>query len=471
MNFRRLLIATCLMLPPVAHCQVERAGEPFPIDPLWESPGFIKAYTGSYGIDSNIEPQLKESEASLLNDAAQLMAKKDRKGAIEKLKWAEQTKTSPALLFSLGNYLFEEKDTEKAIEYFSKAIEIFPNFRDAHRNLAMLYIRDNNHDKAEPHLTRAIELGSKEGLTFGLLAHCHSRKDRFQAALSAYRMAQMTMPDERQWILGEAYTLHALEQSSAANSIYQALLKEEPTNTQLWINQAHTFVQSQKFPEAIANFEVVDRMNKLTPTNRFYLGQLYLDQGFDKAALKHFEKSISAGGEITFASATDALVRMVKNSRWETAASLGQLCSKIYSSELAFKKPEAETETSKEKLDTISKFQRSMALIDLEQGKSEAGAKRVAKLIEQNPLDGEALLLLAQFNLDAEKFDEAISLLEQAALLPEKRANALYRHGMILISRSEYKKALALFEESNRLKPNEGLVNYILELRTFVERL
>ncbi len=31
---------------------------PLPIDPMWKSESFIKAYTASYGIDSRIEPNL-----------------------------------------------------------------------------------------------------------------------------------------------------------------------------------------------------------------------------------------------------------------------------------------------------------------------------------------------------------------------------------------------------------------------------
>lgn len=439
--------------------------EPFPIDPLWKSPGFRKAYTGSYGVDSSIEPQLKQEEVALLNEAAKSMANEDRKGAINKLQYAELTKKSPALLFSLGNYFFEEDQPEKSIENFQKAIELFPNFRDAHRNLAMLYVKQDEFDKAEPHLARALELGSKEGLTFGLLAHCHARKDRNQAALSAYRMAQMTMPDEKQWIVGEAYTLHALEKSAEASSIYESLLKDDPGNANLWVNQAHTFVQRELYERAIANFEVVNRMEKLTPTNRFYLGQLYLDQGFAEVALEHIANSIREENQIPFDSATDALVRMVSGAHWESAEALGKLCSNRYQDDLEVKGEESSDQQKR----VISRFQRSMALIDLEKGQTQAGAGRVEKLIEQNPLDGDALLLLAKFHEKSGEVDEAITLLEQAALINEKRARALSQHGMILINhRNDYKKALLLLEESHRLDSANGLGQYLVELRKFV---
>ena len=45
-----------------------------PIDPLWKSEAFRKAFTGAYGIDSRIEPLINEDEAFYLNEAAKLMA-------------------------------------------------------------------------------------------------------------------------------------------------------------------------------------------------------------------------------------------------------------------------------------------------------------------------------------------------------------------------------------------------------------
>ena len=37
-----------------------------PIDPMWKSESFIKAFTASYGIDARIEPSINEEEKRFL---------------------------------------------------------------------------------------------------------------------------------------------------------------------------------------------------------------------------------------------------------------------------------------------------------------------------------------------------------------------------------------------------------------------
>ena len=55
-------------------CQATKAADPLPIDPLWKSVEFRRIVTGSFGIDSRIEPQITNDEESYLNDSAKKMA-------------------------------------------------------------------------------------------------------------------------------------------------------------------------------------------------------------------------------------------------------------------------------------------------------------------------------------------------------------------------------------------------------------
>lgn len=430
------------------------ADEKLPIDQLWQSETFRKAYTASYGIDSKVEPLINEDEAFYLNEAAKLMVEADREAAIEKLKSSDIADKSPALLFSLGNFHYEEGKPKDAIAYFEKAIKLFPNFRDAHRNLAMLEIQEGKLDASEKHLTRAIELGSQEGLTYGLLAYCHTQKKRLQAALSAYRMAQVTMPDEPQWQLGEAFTLQALDEAEKACSIYANLIEKNPTDPILWINQANAYAQKEDFANAIAHLEIANRMGDLSPQNRVVLGQMFLEQSIIDLALSNFQQSIQ-DKRVTVKTAIGSLSLLANNHYWKEVKQFGKQCSSLYQPELAVK----------ENRKLRSAFQRTMAMAELETGESEAGAKRVEKLLTTNPLDGDALLLLAKFREEKDQTEEAIILLEQAAVIPEKKAMALLSHGRILVNQFRYEEALKLLDESFAIAPTDSLKIYIEAIR------
>ncbi|MEM9018824.1 MAG: hypothetical protein AAGC68_17580, partial [Verrucomicrobiota bacterium] len=127
----------CFAVIPLA---VESA-EPLPIDPLWQSESFQKSVTGSYGIDTRIEPRLTTDEEFYLRAVAEAMAAGDRSKAIEELEGSSLLPESPAMLFQLGGLRFEEGNLDASAETFRSAIDLFPNFRDAHRNLAIALVR------------------------------------------------------------------------------------------------------------------------------------------------------------------------------------------------------------------------------------------------------------------------------------------------------------------------------------------
>lgn len=450
MLLKTLLVTSLLSL--FAFSEIK--AEPLSIDQLWQSETFLKSYTTSYGVDSRIEPLINEEESEFLTELTERLSGDDKEEALEEMKASELVETSPAILFAMGNLHFEKEKPEVAIEYFEKAIALFPNFRDAHRNVAMLKLQKPDYKGAETHLRKAIELGSQEGLTYGLLAYCHSQNGRHQAALSAYRMAQVTMPEEMQWRLGEAYTLQTLGEANQASSIYAELLKRSPYNLSLWINQANACLQSGKKSQAIAHLEMAKRISQLNPTNHAILGQLYLGESLPDKALQNFQAAIK-DKSAAFSLAVNCLGHLTNHQQWSQAKQLGTEIDQHFSEEIS----------KKASRDLISKYSRSMAMVELETGNAKAGAKRIETLLETHPNDGDALLLLARFREDNNEPEKAMVLLEQAAGIPEKRAAALLAHGKILADLFRYDEALVLLEEAKTLKPTASLTNYIEAIR------
>ena len=265
---------------------------PLPIDPMWKSESFIKAYTASYGIDSRIEPNLDAEEKKVLVSVAEKMGNKDRVGAIALISQSPLTEKSPALLFNLASLQFENGKIQTAISNFLKAIEFQPNFRDAHRNLAIAYVQENTFEKAEPSLRKAIELGSNDGLTMGLLGYCLNQSGRSNDALQAYRMAKLTMPNELQWQIGEATALMDLGSFEEAISIYESILLTEPNRVGIWVNLANIRIQQGKYVQAIADLEVARRLKGLNPESLISLGHLYLNESLQERALSCYKKAI-----------------------------------------------------------------------------------------------------------------------------------------------------------------------------------
>ncbi len=432
--------------------------EPLPIDPLWKSELFRKTITGSFGIDSRIEPLITTDEEFYLDKSAGEMAANDRDAAIKTLSECSILDQSPALLFSLATMQFEAGELEVAATRFEEAIDQFPNFRDAHRNLAVVKVQKDDFDGATEHLVRAMELGSRDSLTMGLLGYCHSIKDHHQAALDAYRLAALTQPAERQWKVGEAQALQALNRPREAASIYQQLIEQRPDELNIWLVQADNWIALDRPIDAIANLELNLRAKSLTSEATVSLGHLYLQNDLPELALDRYESALSHESPPPLGRVVEALELLGHNSQWDLAS---RFATSIESS--SFHQEQLNTPTAE--LPILSRYHRQKALIELETGDAEAGAQLVTDWLAREPLDGLALILLARFKEDSHDREEAEMLLERAEQLPEHAPAAHLAHGKLLVSHGNYGTALEHLEQARGETPSPSLEEYIEAVR------
>ena len=436
--------------------------EPLPIDPLWKSETFRKSITASYGIDSRIEPRITEDEGFYLEESAKAMAENDRAKAIAALRGSSLLANSPAMLFTLASHLFETgeaKDADESVKLFESALTLFPNFRDAHRNLGVVLIQREDFEKAKDHLVRALALGSQDGLTAGLLGYCHARDEHHQAALDAYRLAMLTQPEERQWILGEAQALLALKRPREAASLLQSLLGGADLST--WLAQADAWNELDESLAAAANLEIVHRAGGLEPDALLSLGHLYLQNDLPALALERYQTALATPAPPSPFRAVEALELLLSNSDRARAKEYVATLDTVADYRAAFDPATGEKEI-------VSRLTRARALLELETGDAAAGAQRVEEWLRREPLDGECLLLLARFREEAGQKVEAEMLLEQAARIPATAAAAHLAHGRLLVAAADYGKALEHLEKSQELNPGESLANYITAIRELV---
>ncbi len=450
---RAILLTLALSLSGAA-----TGADPLPIDPLWKSETFRKSITASYGIDSRIEPRITEDEAVYLDKMAAAMAANDRPGAIKALTDSSLLEDSAAMIFNLASLQVEEGKIDEGITLFTGAIEKFPNFRDAHRNLAVVYVQRGDFEKAKIHLVRALELGAQDGLTTGLLGYCHARDGHHQAALDAYRLAMLTQPDERQWRIGEAQALQALGHSREAATIYQSLITDAPAETSAWLAQTDAWIDLDETLRAAVNLEFVHRGGTLDPSATLSLGHLYFQSSLPELALARYRTAILAKEPVGLPRAVEALEMLTNGADWPRAKELADLIT-------ASPPYQAVLSDDKADKDLTSRLTRSRALIELENGDADAGATLVEAWLAREPLDGQSLILLARFREEKGKIEEAVMLLEQAESIPDVAASAYLAHGRLLVSESQYAAAVEQLEKSYERNPIASVAEYLAAVR------
>jgi Flp pilus assembly protein TadD len=87
--------------------------------------------------------------------------------------------------------------------------------------------------------------------------------------------------------------------------------------------------------------------------------------------------------------------------------------------------------------------------------------KVLTEVIEADPLDGEALMLLGQHHGRKGEPDQAILMYERAARVEGFAAQAKVKIAQIYVSQSRFSDALPLLRDAQALKPREDVARYI----------
>ena len=278
-----------------------------------QSPQFAKEFVGSYGILSDIEPQVSDPEQKVLTRLQVLFSESKFKDAetllIAFIKETEKPSDpkrtpgviSPAMVFVLGNLYFQSERFEEAKRAFDEAIKRFPRFRRAYTNLGYLYISQNKIDDALKSFQKSVTLGENASRVMGMLGYCYLTKQNPLAAENAYRQAYLTDPDSRDWKLGMAQALLQQDKNAEAASMFGILIKENQQDKQLWMRQTAAYLAMDRKDEAILNLETLRLMKLADESNLTLLGNLYMDQGQANLALTAYSEAIALSKTLNLA--------------------------------------------------------------------------------------------------------------------------------------------------------------------------
>jgi glycosyltransferase involved in cell wall biosynthesis len=161
----------------------------------------IEWLISSYDSDANFSKQCREKVDKEYALEVQAKAYKDLYKRIfqDHLSWVEDTQAKARELNQQGEDLFSKDNIEGALNAFTRAIEINPNFATAHNNLGVLYLQTGEAQKAVDHFAKALEID----------------------------------PDDRDTILNCGELFKSLEKFEDAKAIYSSYLQKSPNDEEI----------------------------------------------------------------------------------------------------------------------------------------------------------------------------------------------------------------------------------------------
>lgn len=424
---------------------------------VWRDPVFKRQFAASYMSETEIEPSVTAEERDSMIQVLELIAKEKMKEALTVLREQQASPNANAVFdFTAGNIHFQQDRFKAASKEYRSAVAKFPKFRRAWKNLAMIFVRDNNFEDALPALTRVITLGGTDAVTYGLLGFSYANLEDDLAAESAFRMANLLSPQTMDWKMGLARSLFKQQRFADAASLCKSLIVDSPERSDLWLLLANAHIGLNQSMKAAEDLEIAKRLGQATSASLNLLGDIYVNQELYGMAVESYLEAMLKDKNAK----PERVIRAAKVLTARSAlADAGRLIKQI---ELTFGKSLAK----KDQKDLL----KIRARIAVANGSGGDEVAVLHEIVDLDPLDGEALILLGKYYGRTEKHDKAIFYYERAANLEKHESDAKVHHAQILVSLGKYEQALPLLRRAQSIKERENLRKYIEQVERIAKK-
>lgn len=490
-----LIAAAGIAIPAIAQKQKVTTVDASPAKAFYATPEWEKAFMGYFGVNPGIEPGIPEDtqEREVLGQIRDLLSTgtdADLRLAIQAIEnlitqqQGEGVQTSPMLLQIAGTLemrLSELTDNEterariirKAEGYLKQAVDPnvgFPNFLRAHKNLANLLFRADRPAEAKQHFVKAIELGDRDAVTFGLLGAIYMEEGKLISSETALRNSMMINPNilEFKQLLGNV--LLQQERYAEAKEIFSELLLKRPNEVNFWNAQSNCYIALDEIDEATRNLEIVRFMGKANVASLLLLGDVYINKEMIDEATDAYIEGIGMDASDTnldrFIGAAESLNNFAA---YPQSMRVLQKIDEAYAGRLS----------DEEDIELLS----LKSEINISLGKGEEAAANLEDLLRKDPFNARALLSLARYYGDLEVDDslpqeqqdlqeqrneqQAIIYYERAQNLDDElaRVRAYIGEAQLRVQRNELEKAADLLEEAQSIQYQDNVQAYLNQIQ------
>lgn len=419
----------------------------------WSNPEFIQRYLGSYGVDTELNPEITPEESTLFENLLPFI-EDDAESGIFYLEPKISGESSAALDYMLGQLYLENDQPEEAIGAYSKAIRKFPNFLRAHKNISIAYMQLNDCDGAKPYLNKVLELGRADGLVYGMIGYCHIEAEHYSSAMSAYEIARLLEPDKKNWKIGYVQaTMQAQKYQDAAVAM-EEIIADQPDDTNYLLMQTNAFIATNREEDAISNLEMVRRLGSPDGMSYALLGDLYMKNGVPQLALKSYISALDADRRPNFSRAVRAVDYFAQEERWQSAEAYLEKIKASYGARLG----------------DNDQVELMIMEAQIKQGNEQYSdaAELLSVAVTRAPLHGKALLLMAKNNKFLGDYERAELYYNRAAEIENYAYEALTDNAYMAVDFRRLDRALSLLRRASRIKPSSIMDNNIRILENAV---
>jgi tetratricopeptide (TPR) repeat protein len=233
------------------------------------------------------------------------------------------------------------------------------------------------------------------------------------------------------------------------------LIERQPDKPEFWLLLASAHLGLKEPVAAATCYEMIDRLGKSTPDTLTSLADIYLQESNYPLAVETYVRALDLkSGQKIDRPLRAAEVLNGKGAPAEAGILLEKL--KVYAG--------GNIEADKKK-----KMLKLEAKIASAQGKSAESAAVLEQILKEDPLDGDALLLLGQHYAKSNQPEKAIFLFERAEGMEQFEADAKVRHAQVLVTSGKYEEAVPLLKRAQEIKARESIARYLEQIERLLK--
>jgi tetratricopeptide (TPR) repeat protein len=402
---------------------------------LAEPTFILPAFSGPYSErEATIAPEEYETAERLRT----LLDNGQQSAVLKELEGFYDLELSPAMLTLKAQIYFSLEQFKKAEKTFLAVLSRKPQLVRVHRDLGQLYLIQEQYKLARHHFSEAIAFGSNEAMVHGQLAYLNLKLYGAFSAITSYQQAMALQPEEVQWQQGLLIALSEAKMYESAQALLSQLIEKNPTDKELWLNQAVLAINSNNMKQALASLEMAILLGDTGDANLKTAAQLHLQiNSFDRALIlitKHLDKST-----LDMKMLNEYLIWLKQANMWQQA---GQLLANL------------ESNVGGMSAKDQSVYFNHKATFAQKDNKYDKTVEYYQKSLEKDPTNGEALINFAMYSVDRESYVIAEILYSRAEAIPTKAKQALLGKAQLYLNKQDHQSALSVLQNTHSRFPD-----------------
>ncbi len=340
---------------------------------------------------------------------------------------------------NLGDALLQKGNVDEAVVHFQKALEIMPDYAEAHNNLGNALFQKGKVDEAIAHYQMALQIIPNFAKAHISLGNALFQKGKVDEAITHYQTALQIKPDfaEAHNILGNA--LLKMGKVDEAITQYQQALQIKPDYAEARINLGNALLQSGEVDKAVAQYQQALQIKPDYAEAHINLGNALLQKGKVDEAIARYQMALQ-----------------IKPDSAEAHINLGNVLFQRGRMDEAIAQYEMVLQISPDS----AKAHINLGYCLLQKGRVEEATIHFQKALEIKPDSEEAHIYLANALLKKDRVDEAIAQYQQALQIMPDNAKVHYNLGNALLQKGRVDAAIAQYQQALQIKPDApGVLN------------